>query len=105
LGQFFADIQDNFDFSCMQERYKKQIGMILQCWLCTFFKKNPMIYVLDFTQDVVWEKMYADLNDSLLTLFKGDKSEYEEKPVFKKESLVDEILIDSSEDEIIEKLF
>jgi len=72
LDLFWTKIDKSFEFSCMQERYKGEIGLILQCLLCTFLEKNPTIYTDDFNQKSVWEKWYKNLDASVETFFGDD---------------------------------
>ena len=72
LALFWGNLDNYFEFSCMQERYKKEIGLIFQSWLCTFLEKNPTLYTRDFKQKSTWEKWYKDLDVSLATFFEGE---------------------------------
>jgi len=86
LALFWKNVDNHFEFSCMQERYKKEIGLIFQCWLCTFLEKNPTLYTHDFKQKSTWEKWYKDLDESLLIFFQDDVD-----VVFQEDEKIDEL--------------
>lgn len=86
LRAFWKNLDNYFEFSCMQERYEKEIGLIFQSWLCTFLEKNPTLYAHDFTKKSMWEKWYKELDESLVTFFEGKVD-----VVFQEEEKIDEL--------------